>query len=457
MSNEINLETEKYGRNTISRLSLTPISIPNIISKNPEEITSSWNGNVYIHEESETREGLRSPQLGAAYAVLAHWTISSEFSTVVIPTGVGKTETMLSLLVASRCKKLLVTVPSDALRNQLGKKFITLGLLRKLGIVNNNAENPIVGILTESFKTEDELYNFIDKCNVIVTTVSLLAKQNEEILTKLASKFSHYFIDEAHHTEASTWSKLRESLKKTKTKIVQFTATPFREDGKKITGRFVYNFPLRIAQEQGFFSKILFEPIKALTNTKADKLIAEKAITVLKERFNQGFRNQIIMARVKSQKRANEIINIYKDIAPELKPIVIHTGLKPKEITDNTQMLQNGETHIVVCVDMFGEGFDQPNFKIAALHDPKRGLAVTLQFIGRFTRVGDGNGGPATFIANIFDNDFKDSIAQLYNEDSDWNKIIPAVSFDAIDKEIEFKEMADNFTGEAINQLISIE
>jgi superfamily II DNA or RNA helicase len=35
---------------------------------------------------------------------------------------------------------------------------------------------------------------------------------------------------------------------------------------------------------------------------------------------------------------------------------------------------------------MLGEGYDLPNLKIAALHDQHKSLAITLQFIGRFTR-----------------------------------------------------------------------
>jgi superfamily II DNA or RNA helicase len=36
-----------------------------------------------------------------------------------MPTGTGKTETMLALLVAARPSRLLVLVPSDALREQV--------------------------------------------------------------------------------------------------------------------------------------------------------------------------------------------------------------------------------------------------------------------------------------------------------------------------------------------------
>ena len=74
---------------------------------------------IFIFTKKQKQKGLRGPQLGACYAVLAHWTVSSEIATVLIPTGVGKTEAMLSLFVTERCKKLLVTVPSNALRKQL--------------------------------------------------------------------------------------------------------------------------------------------------------------------------------------------------------------------------------------------------------------------------------------------------------------------------------------------------
>lgn len=35
---------------------------------------------------------------------------------------------------------------------------------------------------------------------------------------------------------------------------------------------------------------------------------------------------------------------------------------------------------------MLGEGFDLPELKIAAFHDVRKSLPITLQLIGRFTR-----------------------------------------------------------------------
>ena len=106
-----------------------------------KRVTNSWKECFRFLEEVKDKNGeikkygLRSPQLGAVYATLAYWKVTHETATIVLPTGIGKTETMLSILVKSQCKKVLVVVPTDALRDQISEKFITLGLLKHFGIV----------------------------------------------------------------------------------------------------------------------------------------------------------------------------------------------------------------------------------------------------------------------------------------------------------------------------------
>ena len=79
---------------------------------------------------------LRSPQLGGIFAALGYEKSDEKnAATIVMPTGTGKTETILSIVVAGKFKKTLVIVPSDALREQTRTKFVELGLLRELGLV----------------------------------------------------------------------------------------------------------------------------------------------------------------------------------------------------------------------------------------------------------------------------------------------------------------------------------
>jgi hypothetical protein len=89
------------------------------------DIIQSWDSSFrYIEENpSQNIEGLRLPQIGALHAIQSHWTVSDEPATIVMPTGTGKTETMLSTLVSCKCSKRLVIVPTDALRGQKSQKF----------------------------------------------------------------------------------------------------------------------------------------------------------------------------------------------------------------------------------------------------------------------------------------------------------------------------------------------
>ena len=56
---------------------------------------------------------------------------------------------MLSVLVSAQCPKVLVLVPTDALRTQIAEKFLSLGVLNEPGfdILHERARRPIVGLL----------------------------------------------------------------------------------------------------------------------------------------------------------------------------------------------------------------------------------------------------------------------------------------------------------------------
>ena len=68
---------------------------------------------------------------------------------------------MLSTLIAAKCEKLLIAVPSDSLRTQVANKFLKLGLLKEFGIVNSNALFPKVGLIFEKFPSKESLEEFL--------------------------------------------------------------------------------------------------------------------------------------------------------------------------------------------------------------------------------------------------------------------------------------------------------
>lgn len=450
-----NLELEFYDYILLADKKPTEISLANqeIVLKNwlkhplkrefnTTEIKTSWLNNFnFVEENTQIQsQGLREPQIAALYSILSHLKISENIGTIVMPTGTGKTETMLSTLIAGNLDKIIVTVPSDALRTQISNKFLKLGLLKQFGIINEAVINPKVGIVYENFNSNDDLLEFIEKSNVIVTTMKILSNFSTSTLSILNERITNVFIDEAHHVEANSWKRVRTAFENHK--ILQFTATPFRNDQKRIEGKVIFNFSLKRAQQQGYFKYINFLPIREYDLKKGDQLIAEKAVERLREDLQNGY-NHIFMARCVNKVRAEEIFHYYKEYE-DLNPILIHSSVSGKN--DILKKIVDGEHKIIVAVNMLGEGFDLPQLKIAAFHDIRKSLPITLQFAGRFTRTSfDNHLGNATFIANLADSETENELSELYAHDSDWNILLSTLSSEQIEEQIDFTEFIQGF------------
>lgn len=440
----------KFTQNSIQNGNIEPkkwLKHPELKNYSTDEIISTWVNNFNFKKEDQANNvlGLRNPQIGAIHALMGHLTNAKEIATIVLPTGTGKTETMLSVLVANQCNKLLVTVPSDALRTQLAEKFRSLGLLVKADnngrrILNKQAKFPKVGIVNTGFDSEEELSDFFNQCNVIISTMNLVAGSPPSQQRKIADLCSHLFIDEAHHSKAGNWDKFIKKFEKKK--VVQFTATPYRNDGELLDGKIIYNFTLKEAQEQGYFKTIDFLPIRIYEEDKADIEIARVAVERLREDIVEG-KDHILMARCETQDRAESVFKIYEEYE-DLNPVVIHAGVRGKN--QIKQRIVNKEHKIIVCVDMLGEGFDLPELKVAAFHDIRKSLPITLQFAGRFTRTSrDANLGKASFIANLYQKNLNDEIALLYVKESNWNSILPELSQRATQEQIDLQGFLSGF------------
>jgi superfamily II DNA or RNA helicase len=385
-------------------------------------IAATWADAFRFKSDSGSESGLRPPQLGALHAIGAHWSLQKQAATVIMPTGTGKTETMLAALVAFvQNGTLLVIVPSRVLREQTARKFEYLGLLRTLGVLLPAARNPVVGIMRSRPQTEADLAMF-ENCHVVLGTISALGQGEAAALGgEIAERVSALFVDEAHHIPADSWSTYREHFNDKR--VLQFTATPFRRDGKLVDGRVIYNYPLRTAQQDGYFKPISFEPVFEIDPEDGDRAIADSAVKKLRADLAAG-RNHLLMARCDSITRASEIHGLYAELASDFAPLLVHSEAADAEA--NIERLRSGRSRIVVCVDMLGEGFDLPQLKIAAIHDTHKSLAILLQFTGRFTRTADPSVGDATVIANIANQEVSAALERLYSEDADWNLLLRA-------------------------------
>lgn len=419
---------------------LTQVEVDGLLSL-ATPVPASWKGGVHYRKAAADEDGLRPPQLGALFAIGMHWSLHTQPATVVMPTGTGKTETMLATIAAHQVNRSIVGVPTKALRDQTSEKFKVMGLLRRLGVLASEG-NPVVGIVRRRPKSSDDLQLFRD-CNVVVGAVASLACGTaEQFLPEMADIADLLIVDEAHHLAANTWSNLRDAFVSHEKRVLQFTATPFRNDGKLVEGKVIYSYPLKAAQKDQYFKKIEFRAIQELNDEQADERIAEAAIAQLRNDLAAHY-NHVLMARCQSVPRAEAVLEFYKRLAPDLKPLLIHSEIDMAD--ERIAHLRSQASRIVVCVNMLGEGVDIPQLKIAAIHDMHQSLAVLLQFIGRFTRTSiDDELGDATVIANIANPKIASALERLYCEDADWNELLREMSSSAAQEHAEFIHFLQN-------------
>lgn len=406
----------------------------------PDEVATSLRGTFRFAEQRQDQAGLRAPQLGALHAILAHRSMeTAEPITIVMPTGTGKTETMLAAYCHSP-ERTLIVVPSDALRTQTADKFVSLGKLPEIDAVVGDFRCPAVVVVRSGLATPEESDEVASASNVIVATAAALNACSQPARERLVEHCQRLFVDEAHHVAARTWRSIADLF--AGKEVVQFTATPYREDGQHLGGMVAYAYPLRLAQQNDLFARINYRSIVDLADP--DRAIAVAAIEQLREDRANGF-DHLLMARVSSVARARQILEVYKELAPDLEPIRIDTGIAASTRARRREALGSGASQIVVCVDMLGEGFDLPALKIAAIHDPQKSLAVTLQFIGRFTRVGGETLGDASAFVPLQVSGIDHRLRKLYGEDADWNEVLRDLTDREVGREKERSDFERGF------------
>lgn len=391
--------------------------------------------------ENEKFNGLRVPQYGALCSIRANWTLDDSDMTIVLPTGTGKSETMIATIVSEKVHKTLIVVPNVLLRDQIFDRVKELDMLRSLGCIKETVISPNTLCLKSSRIDIEKFETLVSNSNIIITTIDLtnfLLKDHIDILKKNCDLL---IIDEAHHVSSTTWKRFKQLF--SRKKILQFTATPFREDKKLVDGKIIYNFPLKKALELGYFKPINFIAIEEYDVDLYDVRIAEKAVEILRDDLAKGFSHTLLVRAEKIKKAKYLYHNIYSKYE-QYNPVLITSNQTKSEKNIALQKLKNGESKIVICVDMFGEGIDMPSLKIAALHDKFKSMPITLQFIGRFAR-SKKELGEAKLIANIADNKTKNILENLYNSNADWNMLLPKIADEKIQELISFQELLGGF------------
>lgn len=383
-------------------------------------------------------KGLRNAQIGAIHAIGAHFTINKiEPALVVMPTGSGKTAVLNLSAYLLRAKRVLVISSSVMVRGQIVEEFQTLKTLKGSNVFFSELECPQVKEIKSPIKSIEE-WETLKEFDVVVGIPNSINEGINDEFRPPVDLFDLILVDEAHHVPAFTWTNVVKAF--AGAKKIYFTATPFRRDKKEIEGKLAFIYPLSKAYEDRIFGDIGYYPV-ITNNTNTDLAIALETEKVFNADKAAGFKHYI-MVRTETKDNAEELTKLYQENTA-LKLKKVDSTLSYSTIKKAIQKLKDGELDGIICVDMLGEGFDFPNLKIAAIHSPKKSLANTLQFIGRFARTNAENIGEAKFLA--IPSDIEIGKRKLYEEGAIWNDIIKNLSEEVIEEEDEIKTVLDTF------------
>ena len=306
-----------------------------------------------------------------------------------MPTGAGKTAVLMMTPYLLGKNKVLVVTPSVMVRSQITEDFQELSTLCNANVFKPSMKKPIVYEMFHKFS--EEMLPDLENTDVIIATPQCALSLSETEWAK--KKITLVEVDEAHHTPAKTWQQILINIDKAA--HVLFTATPFRLDRKEIKGEIVYDYPLSLAYKDGIFGEIQYVAVP--DGNDKDLRIAKKAEEVLLTDREEGLEH-FLMVRTDSKDNAKALERLYQENT-SLTLRRIDSSMSNTRVKLYIQELKDHKLDGIICVDMFGEGFDFPNLKIAAVHAPHKSLASTLQFVGRFARTNAANIGKAKFIA----------------------------------------------------------
>lgn len=419
LTNQASCELETQEAFKILIVSHHRKDIPNKI-----EVVNSWSNALQLREGKGNVPGFRKPQLAAVYALISHFLCPQFLPIIVLPTGTGKSLVMMAITILLRKQTTMILVPSQKLRAQFLVGFQRFSLLREMGLLDPKALNPVIGVLEEQPNSAEELKQFLQKANLVLCTYQMIGGLPESMFPTIVENCDLLMLDEAHHSEAENWGKLSKYF--AEDKQIFFTATPFRGDQKDLKGKTLFNYSVKAAQKDGYFSKIKLVDVDELSSEESkNEKIAILAIQQLKDDLERGF-NHVVMARCGSMKEAAAVAKIYTEKFPDVKLLHIDSRNKPpKNWLDSFS--SEDPYRVIVCVDMIGEGFDLPQLKIAALHSRPKTLVPTLQLIGRVARAKD-KLGPATIIASLKTKDSSKEVDPLFEYTDDFEKVLANVT-----------------------------
>ena len=380
---------------------------------------------------------------------------TSSYSTlVVLPTGGGKTYTASLWLLRhalNQHKKILWIAHRQMLLDQAAESFQKYAYAETLPNVSSFTYRIVSGSTNH-----DRTIDISPKDNLLIASKDSIGRNMEALDNWLNGETEVYLvIDEAHHSTAKTYRKIIDHVKsKVKNaKVIGLTATPFRtaeseqgllakifSDGVK-TGKvakgnigITYQIGLKDLINRRILSKPIFESCyteeafgdnlglddwdkishldvlpDAIAGQMADSAARNKLIVETYKNNQEVYGQTIVFAvnvvhAISLCKLFNRAGISAEFIVSDVKDMVTGVTISREDNERKLESYRNGDTKVLVNVNILTEGVDLPQTKTVFLARPTVSTILMTQMIGRALRGEAAGGTPDAHIVSFVDN-----------------------------------------------------
>lgn len=357
---------------------------------------------------------LREPQVEAYRALYEYFRSGGQTAIIQIPVGCGKSGIAAIAPFGIAKGRVLVVVPNLTIKE---------GMFESLDVTNRQKcfwrrravlteEAMIGGPFAATLDTGN--VSVCEKSHFVVSNVHQLSTNPDKWLRRFPRDFFDMLIvDEAHHSPAESWQKVRQYFGSAR--VINMTATPFRGDAQEIEGDLVYRYPFKKATFKGYIKRVTasyaapseleftahgetktytLDEVLAMKekdwfsrgialSEPCNQTIVDNSLQRLEQLRETGTAHQLIAVAC-SVHHGRSIVRLYQ--ARGFNADLIYSEMDEDKKVDVKRRLTSGELDCIVQVQMLGEGFDHPKLSVAAIFRPFRTLAPYIQFVGRILR-----------------------------------------------------------------------
>jgi DNA or RNA helicases of superfamily II len=374
----------------------------------------------------ENNQNLRAPQKEGWLAIRDYYNnnIGAErFVGIILPVGCGKSGLISVTPYALQAQRVLVIAPGTRIRDQLGadmKSNSDTNFYERCSVLPSSVDYPETVVVASGTVNHDDIAN----ADIVVSNIQQIAGEENRWLDEFEDNFFDLIlVDEGHHNAATSWQQVFNRFPNAR--VINFSATPTRSDGRLMEGHVIYSFPVIRAIQAGYVKRLSAKMLRPSELTYIDRSNGEERTIGLQEVIDLGqqdaeFRRGIVMSE-------HTLASIVDCSIAELRRLRDETGeqrlkiiasalnidhciqiteffrargmtagyVHSREGTDANQrvfrQLENHELDVIVQSKMLGEGFDHKFLAVAMVGSIFANLSPFVQFVGRIMRVVEQN------------------------------------------------------------------